>query len=1016
MKKIFSILFIVSIAANTLGQVYTFRHLSTAEGLLSDLRLNMAEDRIGRLWIVSDEGINIFDGNKLDYYSQPDNSGLISNNITQIFCDKIGTMWIKSNAGIQYKKESDTKFQKLSTYNYDDLKNTNFFGQTPDGELLCVTNTDIYKANAQLDITKLPAFSELFKKYGRVLTFDKFDDTKWFLGLQRKLILIDIVKNKIITEYDYRQAWSVCKITDSTAFVGSFVKDSTAILNLKSGDFEYINNYQTSDGSPFGGFVGTIQSIGNNKFAVGCRLYGVYIVDIANKYATHLLHDPADPTTIKSSFCRNLFVSKNGILFVHTRGISYTAIKPKPIHSQKYLVNAAREKYDGGFNDFVQDDKGNTWIATNACLIKWDRKTGKSIYYPFYDQQEGSQKFKTIRSVAIDQLNRIWVGSFGAGIGMLKTDGTYEQYKRNKNDINNSIPSNEIYALVSNQQQDIFICSNNGFGLLNPITKKITTFFNHPKLKNIAKNTTYYALEDQQGNWWMAQDSGLYYYNKIIDSLYYLKQPGVSFNTTFQSIAEDNNGDVYAGNVDGLFLVKKGTFQLEFLLSKKDGLQSNSIKSLQFDKKGMLWILGNRGISRYNTKTKVLTNLGATYGFEQSNHTLCNFYLAPDGEIFVGSAEGFNYFYPDSLQYEQDSLKVFISSLQVRDSAISNPDLNNLFVLKYYQNSLTISFLAVNFNFGSSIQYRYKLSGLDTTYTYAGELRQAKYSNLAAGKYKFIVEASSNGKEWYAAENLDIKIQSAFWTAWWFKIIILGLLWALIYAAYKYRITQINKQASLRTDYEIKLSELEMSALRTQMNPHFIFNSLNTINSFINLNNSEQANVYITKFARLLRLILDHSRKKKITLQEELHVVELYLQMEQIRFENKFIYSITIDDNVQTEITEVPPLIIQPFVENSILHGLLPSPAKGLLKVSIIRQYNKIICTIYDNGIGRTNAKLLRNNANTEKRKSHGMEITLKRIDLFNKENNLQESVKIIDLENPTGTQVIISLAFSESY
>jgi ligand-binding sensor domain-containing protein len=1015
LKKAFFILLTLGITTSTLGQAYTFKHLSSAQGLLSDLRLLMAEDRMGRLWVASDEGINIFDGNKLDSYSQIGNSGLIDNNITQLFCDKAGTIWIKSNIGIQFKKESDTKFKALST-NEEDLNNTDFFGETTDGGLLCVTKKEIYKLNKQLQINKIPAFSGLFKKYGNPLTFSLFDNATWFIGFEKKLVLINLSENKIIKEYDCTQAWSVCKINDSSAIVGSFVKDSIGLLNIKSGNFECINNYKTNDGLPIFGFVGSIAPMGNNKYALACRMNGIYIVDIANKYATHFIHDPSDPTTIRSEFCRRALVSRSGTLFVHSRGISYTNINPKSIFSQKYLINKEGKKYDGEFNNFVQDAKENMWIATNSSLAMWNRQTGISTYYPFYDSQEGPQKFKPIQTVALDKLGHLWVGTFGGGIGMLKNDGSYEKYKKNATDINNNIPGNDVNALVNSNQQDIFICCNSGFALLNPVTKKITTFFNHPKLKGIAKNTTFYAMTDKEDNWWLAQDSGLYYYNKIIDSLYYFKQPKASFNKAFSSIAVNDNGDVYAGNADGVFLIKKGTFNLTFLLGKKEGLPSNNIKRLQFDKEGLLWILGNRGLSNYNPATKILKALDAKDGDGLDNHNLCNFYFAPDGEMFIGSTEGFNYFYPNKLKTEVDSLKVFISSLQFQDSIISNPNLDNLFVLKHSQNSLTISFLTVDFNFGSSIQYRYKLLGLDTSYTYAGEQRQVKYSNLAAGKYTFIVEASGNGKNWYAAKSLDIKIKATFWTTWWFKIIVLLLLWGLIYAAYRYRITQLNNQAKLRTDYEVKLSELEMSALRTQMNPHFIFNSLNTINSFINLNNSAQANIYITKFSRLLRLILDHSRKKKITLKEELNVVELYLQMEQIRFENKFIYSITIDENVEVESTEVPPLIIQPFVENSILHGVLPSTTKGLVKVAIFRQGDKIICTIYDNGIGRKNANLLRNSNNAEKRQSHGMEITLKRIGLFNKEYNLEEDVQINDLENPTGTQVIITLAYSESY
>jgi sensor histidine kinase YesM len=259
----------------------------------------------------------------------------------------------------------------------------------------------------------------------------------------------------------------------------------------------------------------------------------------------------------------------------------------------------------------------------------------------------------------------------------------------------------------------------------------------------------------------------------------------------------------------------------------------------------------------------------------------------------------------------------------------------------------------------------------------------------------------------------------SFWETWWFRLLILLLLTITIYLAYRFRIRQIQREEKLRSDYEIKLNELENSTLRSQMNPHFIFNSLNTINSFITRNEVSQANLYLTKFSKLLRLILDHSRQRKITLAEELKVVDLYVQVERIRFENKFDYKINIDANIDTSITEVSPLIIQPFVENAILHGLLPLTDGGLVQLSIKRENNLLLCTIEDNGIGRkkamTNKKLSPKN-----RKSHGIEITLKRIELFNKENNINPPVVITDLidskGNACGTRVEITLALSESF
>ena len=258
-----------------------------------------------------------------------------------------------------------------------------------------------------------------------------------------------------------------------------------------------------------------------------------------------------------------------------------------------------------------------------------------------------------------------------------------------------------------------------------------------------------------------------------------------------------------------------------------------------------------------------------------------------------------------------------------------------------------------------------------------------------------------------------------FWGTWWFRLLTLLAMTLLVYVAYRLRVKQIEQKEKLRSDYEIKLNILENSALRSQMNPHFIFNSLNTINSFINKNERSQANEYITKFSKLIRLILDHSRQRKITLADELEIVDLYVKVERIRFENKFDYNINIASDIDAGCTELSPLIIQPFVENAILHGLLPLENKGLLQVILQRKNNLLLCTIEDNGIGRK--KALANKLHSpQKQKTHDIETTLNRIELFNKEHNINTPVIITDLidsnGNAAGTRVEITLAWVESY
>lgn len=210
-----------------------------------------------------------------------------------------------------------------------------------------------------------------------------------------------------------------------------------------------------------------------------------------------------------------------------------------------------------------------------------------------------------------------------------------------------------------------------------------------------------------------------------------------------------------------------------------------------------------------------------------------------------------------------------------------------------------------------------------------------------------------------------------------------------------------------------KAGELEMQALRAQMNPHFIFNSLNSINRFILQNNKEQASAYLTKFSRLVRLILQNAQLSFITLENELEALELYLKLEALRFNHHFTYRISVSDTIDPETIKVPPLLIQPYAENAIWHGLMHKEEKGHLEIEISKQDDVLYCKITDNGIGRKKAGEV--NSKPASIKSMGMRITADRIKLLHADNSYESPVKINDLfaadGSVAGTEVIIKIA-----
>lgn len=220
---------------------------------------------------------------------------------------------------------------------------------------------------------------------------------------------------------------------------------------------------------------------------------------------------------------------------------------------------------------------------------------------------------------------------------------------------------------------------------------------------------------------------------------------------------------------------------------------------------------------------------------------------------------------------------------------------------------------------------------------------------------------------------------------------------------------------SMERSFEKKLADSELQALRAQMNPHFLFNCLNSINSFIIKNEQEQASEYLVKFSKLIRRVLSNSKEPKVTLANELEALELYIEMEALRFGGKFKYDINIASEVEVDYLEVPPLIIQPYVENSIWHGLMhKTEGIGKLTIAIKQENDTLIFSIEDNGIGREAASELKTKS-AEKRKSYGMNITQERLKHFNPKGKENANVEIIDLKETNGkgigTKVIIRIS-----
>jgi LytS/YehU family sensor histidine kinase len=241
------------------------------------------------------------------------------------------------------------------------------------------------------------------------------------------------------------------------------------------------------------------------------------------------------------------------------------------------------------------------------------------------------------------------------------------------------------------------------------------------------------------------------------------------------------------------------------------------------------------------------------------------------------------------------------------------------------------------------------------------------------------------------------------------------LLLIVVFSVLISKITErARKSEKEKADAVIKLMETEFKALRAQLNPHFLFNSLNSIRLFILKNDSEKADDYISKFARLLRLVLNHSRKDMISVFDEIQALKLYLEFEQLRFEQKFDFDLQIDgQEVLNQM--IPPMIIQPFVE--IWHGLMPRKNnEGKIKVSFQKQVSGLYISIQDNGVGRAAAQKIKSNQSINEG-SVGLAITKERLNILKQKSSLQNELEIEDLfdESNQASGTLVNLYFESN-
>lgn len=437
-------------------------------------------------------------------------------------------------------------------------------------------------------------------------------------------------------------------------------------------------------------------------------------------------------------------------------------------------------------------------------------------------------------------------------------------------------------------------------------------------------------------------------------------------------------------------------------------LQINAIKS----EGDVLWIASDLGLYHYHTKTQQLKALNAQDGL----NTAVNNFLVLKDYIIVAMPKAF-YLLPkkEDLYKAYKTARVRIESVHINDR---DTLVKSQYKLPYDSNKIAITFNSNGYQSNKHVQYHYRVKELDSAWQKVPiNTHVVNFNSLSSGRYSFELKAQNvSAQQAVFAKPIRFVIAKPFWETYWFYALVLGVFFGLVWLYFRWRLKQKEAQRILEIDKILadkKITNLKLENLRSQMNPHFIFNALNSIQDYIISNEKELASSYLVKFSRLIRKYLDYSQQNEITLQQEFEALNLYLQLEKVRFEDELQYTVNIDKTLNTRRIKVPSLFIQPYVENALKHGLLHKPKDRQLQVEAsVFQQKQLQITIEDNGIGRQASEDLKRPS--QQHKPFATKANQERVRLYNIKLKRNIRVEIEDLEdensNALGTKVLITM------
>lgn len=950
------------------AQTPVISKLSEKEGLPDEEIYDILEDKNGYIWMAANKGLYRYNGKTFEHFTHPIKRGL---SVFGLFEDTNGNIWCNNISGqFFYIKNNQLYF-------FTDL-NSEINGQLPEfkilnNQLIALTEKGILTVDLKTRTKKLiqdsSTQSSLFYS-----PFIKNNQFYFFHGNDLKKLAGNKVQH--ITTFGNKPSKNSATCFTKELQLIHIQQETSTFYLWKNNTFSQINTPEILKDKVI---IRILYKEGKYWFTTN---KGLFVFKWQNNQFYFLYHYLENDVVSKIIFDRNsnywISSTQSGLHIIPSTSILKINLEEGTIASSLAKIS----------NNLIA-------FGTNSGKIGlYSTITQKTKYYSLPETK------KINHLVYHQHANKLLISNESMGYLFDLNTGELLQIP--------DLTSAKDLA-IKNSSTILISYYNKAQWLEIPYLDKATTWNQKlpeklvqsktkiPVLSKIIRNKRAYACSTTNFNTYIA------YVDNFIsnDTQIILNQNQPIFTVDI----ENANSDIWVSTFEnGLLKINRNKVVAN--LNTKNGLLSNYSGALKATKNG-LWIVTDKGLQFY-TKDGNFKNLFRGNGLETYDFKKLE---AVGNYLFLASNKGFYAIETNTIFKNFNQPNLFLSKIVSNDKL---QPLHQKFYLNPEDNSVQFFFNSTGYQHDYQVQYQYRLKNQsDKWITLDKGAQSLLLSNLADGNYNLELRIKYNASEFTKAKEINFEITPPFWKRAWFIILFICLLVGVMYFYFQYRIKKTEKTKQLELEQAYAKQELiasQLENLRSQMNPHFIFNALNSIQEFIISNEKEVASEYLVKFSRLIRVYLDHSRQSEVSLQEEIKALEIYLELEKVRFEEKLNYHISVDAEINQLQTMVPSLFLQPYVENALKHGLLHKKDNRKLVLNFKKLTNELLIEIIDNGIGLTEAKRIKEARNFG-HQSFAMSANQKRVQLLNKtrENKISVSVEEqFENEISAGTKVTI--------